>query len=104
MQHILVAEDEEGIARVIERGLRAEGYRTTVVGDGLAALEAATGGDVDLLVLNEMECQTLTGYDASSPSDLKLALASLLELGVDGIVTDRADLLRDVLRARGLWA
>jgi DNA-binding response OmpR family regulator len=52
MQHILVAEDEEGIARVIERGLRAAGYRTTVVGDGLAALEAATAGDVDLLVLD----------------------------------------------------
>ncbi|SOC56862.1 response regulator transcription factor [Ornithinimicrobium cerasi] len=52
MHHILVAEDEEGIARVIERGLRSEGYRTTVVGDGLAALEVATGGDVDLVVLD----------------------------------------------------
>lgn len=28
----------------------------------------------------------------------------LLDLGVDGIVTDRADVLRDVLRERGLWA
>jgi glycerophosphoryl diester phosphodiesterase len=27
----------------------------------------------------------------------------LLDLGVDGIMTDRADLLRDVLRARGCW-
>ncbi|MBO3088654.1 glycerophosphodiester phosphodiesterase [Cellulomonas sp. zg-ZUI40] len=27
----------------------------------------------------------------------------LLDLGVDGLVTDRADLLRDVLRSRGLW-
>jgi DNA-binding response OmpR family regulator len=52
MPHILIAEDEEGIARIIERGLRAEGHRTTVVTDGLAALEAATGGDVDLLVLD----------------------------------------------------
>lgn len=28
----------------------------------------------------------------------------LLDLGVDGIMTDRADLLRDVLRSRGAWA
>ncbi|WP_318241538.1 glycerophosphodiester phosphodiesterase family protein [Cellulomonas avistercoris] len=27
----------------------------------------------------------------------------LLDLGVDGLVTDRADLLRDVLRSRGVW-
>ncbi len=27
----------------------------------------------------------------------------LLDLGVDGVVTDRADTLRDVLRARGTW-
>lgn len=27
----------------------------------------------------------------------------LLDLGVDGIITDRADLLRDVLRSRGQW-
>jgi glycerophosphoryl diester phosphodiesterase len=28
----------------------------------------------------------------------------LIDLGVDGIITDRADLLRDVLVARGLWS
>jgi len=27
----------------------------------------------------------------------------LLDLGVDGILTDRPDLLRDVLRERGAW-
>ena len=27
----------------------------------------------------------------------------LIDLGVDGIITDRTDVLRDVLRARGLW-
>lgn len=52
MHHILVVEDEEGIARVIDRGLRGAGYRTTVVGDGLAALEAVAEADVDLVVLD----------------------------------------------------
>ncbi|GAA1167096.1 response regulator transcription factor [Ornithinimicrobium humiphilum] len=52
MHHILVVEDEAGIARVIDRGLKAAGYRTTVVGDGLAALEAVAEADVDLVVLD----------------------------------------------------
>lgn len=52
MAHILIAEDEEGIARVIDRGLRSDGHRTTIVTDGLAALEMATSGSVDLVVLD----------------------------------------------------
>jgi len=52
MANILIAEDEEGIARVIDRGLRADGHRTTIVSDGIAALEAASGGQVDLVVLD----------------------------------------------------
>ncbi|WP_151526448.1 response regulator transcription factor [Serinicoccus kebangsaanensis] len=52
MAHILIAEDEEGIARVIDRGLRGDGHRTTLVSDGIAALEAATAADVDLVVLD----------------------------------------------------
>lgn len=52
MAHILIAEDEDGISRVIDRALRSEGHRTTVVTDGISALERATGGEVDLVVLD----------------------------------------------------
>lgn len=31
------------------------------------------------------------------------AMHALLDIGVDGIITDRADLLRDVLIARSEW-
>jgi glycerophosphoryl diester phosphodiesterase len=31
-------------------------------------------------------------------------MAALLDVGVDGLVTDRPDLLRDVLRSRGCWS
>jgi glycerophosphoryl diester phosphodiesterase len=32
------------------------------------------------------------------------AMGALLDLGAEGIITDRPELLRDVLRGRGLWA
>lgn len=35
--------------------------------------------------------------------DESAEMERLIDLGVDGIITDRTDVLRDVLRARGLW-
>jgi glycerophosphoryl diester phosphodiesterase len=32
-----------------------------------------------------------------------MEMARLLDLGVDGVMTDRADVLRDVLTQRGQW-
>ena len=48
----LIAEDEARIARFMERGLKANGYATTVVEDGIAALDLASGGEFDLLILD----------------------------------------------------
>lgn len=52
MAHILIAEDEERIALFVAKGLRAAGYQTHVVSDGVSALEHASSGDYDLLVLD----------------------------------------------------
>ncbi|WP_149822597.1 response regulator transcription factor [Streptomyces tailanensis] len=52
MNRILIVEDEERIASFVEKGLRAGGFTTTVVGDGDAAYEYALTGGFDLIVLD----------------------------------------------------
>ncbi|MFB3168983.1 response regulator transcription factor [Neobacillus sp. 179-C4.2 HS] len=51
---ILVVEDEEKIARVLELELEYEGYKVTKVIDGLEALEAYRTGSWDLILLDVM--------------------------------------------------
>jgi two-component system, OmpR family, response regulator len=51
---ILVVEDEEKIARVLELELEYEGYSVTKVMDGLEALEAYRTGSWDLILLDVM--------------------------------------------------
>ncbi|MET8826652.1 response regulator transcription factor [Streptomyces sp. NPDC004610] len=52
MNRILIVEDEERIASFVEKGLRANGFTTTVVGDGEAGYEYALTGGFDLVVLD----------------------------------------------------
>jgi two-component system, OmpR family, response regulator len=52
MNRILIAEDEERIASFVERGLRGNGFLTTVVGDGETAYSEGVSGSYDLLVLD----------------------------------------------------
>lgn len=49
---ILIAEDEPRISRFVARGLSAQGYEPTVVEDGMAALDHASSGEYDFLVLD----------------------------------------------------
>jgi len=49
---ILIAEDETRIAAFVEKGLRANGFVTTTVGDGDDALDYALTGGFDLLILD----------------------------------------------------
>ncbi|NBE93329.1 response regulator transcription factor [Nonomuraea sp. KC401] len=52
MNRILIAEDESRIASFVEKGLRANGFVTAVVGDGVVAYDLACGGGFDLLILD----------------------------------------------------
>ncbi|AXX32358.1 response regulator transcription factor [Actinosynnema pretiosum subsp. pretiosum] len=52
MARILIAEDEERIASFVRKGLTANGFATTVVGDGEAALGHALSGGFDLVLLD----------------------------------------------------
>ena len=52
MNRILIAEDEERIASFVERGLRSNGFVTTVVGDGETAYQEGASGAYDLLILD----------------------------------------------------
>jgi two-component system, OmpR family, copper resistance phosphate regulon response regulator CusR len=49
---ILIVEDEPRIASFLEKGLRANGFATTVVDDGTLAEGMARDGDFELLVLD----------------------------------------------------
>ena len=52
MARILIAEDEARIASFVDKGLRANGFTTLIVGDGHGAAAAARDADFDLLILD----------------------------------------------------
>ena len=52
MKRILIAEDEPRIASFLEKGLKANGFTTSVATDGHDALFMARSGEFDLLVLD----------------------------------------------------
>jgi two-component system copper resistance phosphate regulon response regulator CusR len=62
MNRILIAEDEHRISSFLERGLRANGFVPTVVGDGEDALRHARSGKFDLLIL-DLGLPGMDGFD-----------------------------------------
>ena len=49
---VLVVEDDDAIAQVLQRSLRMEGYEVRIAGDGIAALDEAHAFLPDLLILD----------------------------------------------------
>jgi DNA-binding response OmpR family regulator len=61
-ERLLVVEDEAHLAEVIAENLELEGYAVSVVGDGLAALDAVRRDRPELVLLDVM----LPGLDGFS--------------------------------------
>jgi DNA-binding response OmpR family regulator len=61
---VLIVEDDEDIAQVLQRSLRLEGYETRIAGDGEAALGAANDFVPDLVVL-DLGLPKLDGMDVA---------------------------------------
>ncbi|MBV8948368.1 MAG: response regulator transcription factor [Solirubrobacterales bacterium] len=49
---VLVVEDDDAIAQVLQRSLRMEGYEVRIAGDGMAALDEAHAFLPDLVILD----------------------------------------------------
>ena len=54
MEKILIVEDEQRIAKFIEKGFRINGFSTRVVSDGEQALEATQTDTYDVILLDLM--------------------------------------------------
>ncbi|MBP2017756.1 two-component system phosphate regulon response regulator PhoB [Symbiobacterium terraclitae] len=72
MPHILVADDDLDIARLVEFQLKYSGYQVTLAHDGNTALDRARAGRPDLILLDwmmpgldGMECLTALKSDPS---------------------------------------
>jgi two-component system, OmpR family, copper resistance phosphate regulon response regulator CusR len=98
VNRILIAEDEERLAAFLEKGLKANGFVTTTVGDGDAAAAIARDDDFDLLILDlglpgRDGMEVLRGLRAAGQRMPVVILSARdetvagLELGADDYVT-----------------
>ena len=71
-KHILIVEDEIGLAEGLQARLNAEGYKTSIAADGRAGLEAAKKIKPDLVLLDIVMPQ-MNGWDVCKvlKTDLK---------------------------------
>src|SRR5215208_1643309 len=108
---VLVVEDDEEIAQVLQRSLRLEGYEVRVAGDGETALDQSAAFNPDLVIL-DLGLPKLDGMEVArrlrSADDvpiLMLTARDALEARVEGLDAGADDYLvkpfeRDELLAR----
>jgi two-component system response regulator MprA len=96
---VLVVEDDEEIAQVLQRSLRLEGYEVRVAGDGESALDQSAAFNPDLVIL-DLGLPKLDGMEVArrlrSADDvpiLMLTARDALESRVEGLDAGADDYL-----------
>ena len=96
---VLVVEDDEEIAQVLQRSLRLEGYEVRVAGDGETALDQSAAFNPDLVIL-DLGLPKLDGMEVArrlrSADDvpiLMLTARDALESRVEGLDAGADDYL-----------
>jgi len=96
---VLVVEDDEEIAQVLQRSLRMEGYEVRLAFDGEAALDAASAFNPDLVIL-DLGLPKLDGMEvakrmraADAVPILMLTARDALEARVEGLDSGADDYL-----------
>jgi two-component system response regulator MprA len=96
---VLVVEDDEEIAQVLQRSLRLEGYEVRVAGDGEAALDQSAAFNPDLVIL-DLGLPKLDGMEvarrlraADDVPILMLTARDALESRVEGLDAGADDYL-----------
>ena len=96
---VLVVEDDEEIAQVLQRSLRLEGYEVRIAGDGEAALDQSAAFNPDLVIL-DLGLPKLDGMEVArrlrSADDvpiLMLTARDALEARVEGLDAGADDYL-----------
>jgi DNA-binding response OmpR family regulator len=116
-RRVLLADDEPDIVEPVSYALRSEGFDVEAVGDGERALEAALGGDYDVVVLDVMmpklsgtevcrrlRAESIVPVILLTAKDAEIDRVLGLELGADDYVTkpfstrELASRIRAVLR------
>jgi two-component system response regulator MprA len=96
---VLVVEDDEEIAQVLQRSLRLEGYEVRIAGDGESALDQSSAFNPDLVIL-DLGLPKLDGIEVArrlrSADDvpiLMLTARDALESRVEGLDSGADDYL-----------
>src|SRR4029079_7812988 len=105
---VLVVEDDQEIAQVLQRALRLEGYEVRVAGDGVQALDEVHAFLPDLLVLDlglprmdGIEVARRLRKDEDDTPILMLTARDALDSRVEGLDVGGAPALPQALQRAG---